>query len=221
MKHFRWLPAGILVLLWWGVLFPETALTQDAYRVLDAKGNEIELSEEDRKEVYGKLLQADPSQVKYKSILWEWLQELKDEDYEEEGMKKQAKIKVTGTSVIEGEELVTETEAMGICEKKETEYILTYQEETQDGAVQNEVCIGETCVTVKKRGVVEADMKFEPGARHAFGYKTEQGEIPFVASGGRIRYNEEDCCFITEFDYMLSVGDFMQECSMRIEAEYV
>ena len=110
MKHFRWLPAGILVLLWWGVLFPETALTQDAYRVLDAKGNEIELSEEDRKEVYGKLLQADPSQVKYKSILWEWLQELKDEDYEEEGMKKQAKIKVTGTSVIEGEELVTGSE---------------------------------------------------------------------------------------------------------------
>ena len=48
MKQLRWLPAGILILLWWGVLYPETALTQDAYRVVDAYGNEVELSEEDR-----------------------------------------------------------------------------------------------------------------------------------------------------------------------------
>lgn len=221
MKILRWLPAGILLLLWWGVLFPETALTQDAYRVTDANGNVIELSEEEQEDIYEKLLQTEPSRVKYKSILWEWLQEINNEKYEESQMKKQAKIKVTGISVIDGEELVTETEAMGICEHNEKEYRLSYKEETQDGAVHNEVSVCETGVTVIKRGAVEADMKFEPGHKHAFGYKTSQGEIPFVASGGRIRYNEKDCCFISEFDYTLSVGDFMQECSMRIEAEYV
>lgn len=221
MKYVRWLPAGILLLLWWGVLFPETALTQDAYRVLDANGNEIELSEEDREDMYEKLLQAEPSQIKYKSILWEWLQELKHDKKEEQVMKKQAEIKVTGVSVIDGESMVTTTEALGTCEKREKDYILAYREETEDGTISNEVCVSRDCVTVSKRGAVEADMKFVPGEEHAFGYMTAQGEIPFVASGGRIRYNEEDYCFCTEFDYTLSVGDFMQECNMKIVAEYI
>lgn len=221
MKQLRWLPAGILILLWWGVLYPETALTQDAYRVVDAYGNEVELSEEDREKVYEQILQAEPSQVKYRSILLEWIKEWTHDKEEEQGMKKQARIKVTGISVIDGESMVTTTEAVGTCEKKDEKYILYYEEDAEDGMISNEVCVSNACVTVAKRGAVEADMKFVPGESHPFGYKTAQGEIPFVASGGRIRYNEKDSCFITEFEYMLSVGEFVQECRMKMEADYV
>lgn len=221
MKQLRWFWIGIMLLLWWGVLFPETALTQDAYRVFDEQGMEIEVSPEDREKIYEQLLQAEPSEVTYKSFLWEWLQEWKQDGEKEQVMKKQAKIKVTGITTIDNDSMTTGTNATGSFEKRESEYILTYAEDTEDGVVENEVFVCKDLVKVSKRGVVNADMVFETGKKHAFEYQTRQGAIPFVASGGRIRYNEKDCGFFTEFDYTLAVGDFVQECNMQIEVVYV
>ncbi len=223
MKINWWVPSCVVILLWWAVIFPELAITEDSCKIVDEQGKIIELSEERKESLYQELLQADPSQIRVKSAFWEWLTNASEDEKEENQntMKKQARITVTGIQTIDGESLTTKSETLGFCEKTDETYLLTYNEETEDGTVSNCVSVNRECVRVSKRGAVEADMEFVPGKVRTFGYKTVQGEIPFVASGGRIGYNDDVCAFHTEFDYTLSIGDFVQECTMKIEAKYV
>ncbi|MBQ7360269.1 MAG: hypothetical protein IJW63_09255 [Lachnospiraceae bacterium] len=64
----------IIMLCWWGFLFPELTFTEDSLRVVYAK-EEVELNQ-DQWEKYVEFLGAEPEQVKIKSRLLEWLGDL-------------------------------------------------------------------------------------------------------------------------------------------------
>lgn len=223
MKIRLWIPACITIVLWWAVVFPEFALTEDAYRVLDKEGQEAILSDRDKEHVYEEILHAQPSEIKVRSALLEYLREMMRNAEEEEltgNMKKDAKITINGMQMIDGESFETTSETIGTYEQKENIHILAYSETSEDGEVENRVEVSENRVRVMKRGAIEAIMEFIPGEKHSFGYKISQGEIPFIALGGRIQYNVNVCAFHTEFDYTLFAGDFAQECKMIIDAEF-
>lgn len=60
---------------WWGVLYPELTLTQDTYRIIDETGRELTLETYEHwdagKDVYLKILEAEPDQIRFRSKLVE------------------------------------------------------------------------------------------------------------------------------------------------------
>ncbi len=86
-KNTIWL---VIMLCWWGFLFPELTFTEDSLRVVyteEVQGEKLEDGQEVPTEViaqiessqwdkYVELLSAEPEQVKIKSRLLEWLKDL-------------------------------------------------------------------------------------------------------------------------------------------------
>ena len=65
----------IIMLCWWGFLFPELTFTEDSLRVVYTEEDATELNQ-DQWEKYVEFLSANPEQVKIKSRLLEWLEDL-------------------------------------------------------------------------------------------------------------------------------------------------
>lgn len=67
---------------WWGVLYPELTMTQDTYRIVDETGCEPAIEENQHwdlgREVYFKILEAEPGQIRFRSRLWEAIADLGD-----------------------------------------------------------------------------------------------------------------------------------------------
>ncbi len=62
------------VLGWWGFLYPELTMTPDTYQIVDENGQvqeKQEMTEWDFEDnIYWEILQADKSQVRFRSRLW-------------------------------------------------------------------------------------------------------------------------------------------------------
>ncbi|MCM1043877.1 MAG: hypothetical protein NC417_00050 [Candidatus Gastranaerophilales bacterium] len=62
---------------WWGLLYPELALTSDTYRIVDENGVVCESEAQNEwgadGSIYWKLLGADDGQVRFRSKLWDSL----------------------------------------------------------------------------------------------------------------------------------------------------
>ncbi|MBQ9122854.1 MAG: hypothetical protein IJY10_05105 [Lachnospiraceae bacterium] len=72
----------LIMLCWWGLLFPELTFTEDSLRVVQTS-EEVEDSWEesmqldrDQWETYVDFLGAEPQQVKFKSKIWDFLKSL-------------------------------------------------------------------------------------------------------------------------------------------------
>lgn len=81
-KQTLWL---VIMLCWWGFLFPELTFTEDSLRVVLAESeNNMEVREleeqlsKDQWEKYVDFLGAQPEQVKVKSKVWELIKNLWD-----------------------------------------------------------------------------------------------------------------------------------------------
>ena len=83
MNH-RWQGVRMAAVLcaaigWWGLWYPELATAADAYAIVQEDGTVLSASEvmecEFDEETYAELLQADSSQVRFRSRFLQWLEE--------------------------------------------------------------------------------------------------------------------------------------------------
>lgn len=71
-KDIRILLFVCAALGWWGFLYPELAMTPDTYRVVEQDGatrTEGEKIESSRNDIYWEVLNADSSQIRFRSKL--------------------------------------------------------------------------------------------------------------------------------------------------------
>lgn len=80
-KDIRILLFVCAALGWWGFLYPELAMTPDTYRVVEQDGmtrTEIEKKESSGNDIYWEVLNADSSQIRFRSKLFDSLAALAD-----------------------------------------------------------------------------------------------------------------------------------------------
>lgn len=221
------IPVCMICYLWWGMIYPEYSFNQSTCRVVDEEGKGVTLSDEEWRVMYQRIREADAEDVTVKSGILQWLKELFDGSAEDEAegketlisMREKARILVKGRQQMEEEVFETSTEAVGFYEEKDGIHILDYEEKTEDGVISNRVEISSRGVIARKSGMISAEMVFRTGQEVPFVYETPQGGIPFVAIGGNIKYNKVACGLEAAFDYILSMGEFRQNCEMEITAE--
>lgn len=226
--RLRWyIPVCVITVLWWGAIFPEFTMTEDTYRIVDENGDEIEIPAEQTDDIYQEILQAEPEKIRIRSALFERIREVLRLTDEESGgetvrrpIKYDVRVTITGTQTMDGETMSTTAHADGTYMKENGTHYITYHEVTEDGPITSCVEVSDDLVIVRKTGVIETVMDFIPGEVSPFVYTTPQGNIGFVARCSRIKYNDDDLAFSVNLDYILSSGEFEQDCKMKIVAEY-
>lgn len=130
-------------------------------------------------------------------------------------------VTISGRRTIGGEEEKTSLLMLGTCREEKGSHLIQCREPGEKAGEDTEhiIRIGAGCMTVKKQGAVNTEMRFGNRLRRVKScYNTPYGDIPLEITTRDIRINRREDSLSVSVCYGMNVGgEYLPECRLQLE----